>query len=541
MEAAEGPLKELWQEASCSICLDYFRDPVTIVECGHNFCRACLTQTWGEPRAAEPSCPLCRGTAREETLLPSKQLANLVEIAKKFSPLEGKGAEAKGGEGEEGVCEKHREPLKFFCREDDALLCVVCSRSQEHRDHQVTPLEEEAAGEKKTVAAGKERVCQKHWEPLKLFCKDHEAPICVVCEQSQEHQYHNIVPVEEASQEYKDQFCTSVRILQKERNKLVAYKASIVKGSQELLRQTEVEWQKTLIKFRQLHTFLEEQEKLLLAQMEEVEKEVVRKRDQHLVRLSNDLSSLESLIQEMEKKCQQSASDLLQDARKTLQRSEGKAAFENPEAFPLALKWHILDFSDINLLLEVIEKQLKDTLNYGLHLHKENVTLDPNTAHPTLVLSEGQKSVRDGEKVKSLPTSPERFNKCCIVMGCEGFRAGRHFWEVLVGSEEEWAVGVARKSVRRTGAITLNPEEGFWAVGKWTGGFKAVVKHRPGLSLSGELKRIRVCLNYPGGRVAFFDADRAALLYEFSGASFHGETLLPFFLVYKKGHLKISS
>ncbi|XP_015281521.1 PREDICTED: tripartite motif-containing protein 7-like [Gekko japonicus] len=329
--AAEGAVRELCEEASCSICLEFFRDPVAIAECGHSFCRACLTRSWGESGAAssEPSCPQCRGKAREGSLRPNPQLANFVEIAKKFRPSEGEGAEAKGGEGEGGVCEKHGEPLKFFCREDGAPLCVVCSRSREHRGHQVTPLEEEEE-EKTIVAARKESVCQKHQEPLKLFCKDHEAPICVVCEQSQEHQYHDIVPVEEASQEYKDQFCTCVEILRKERNRILAYKDSLVKESQDLLRQTKGERQKTLTKFRQLQKFLEEQEKLLLAQMEEVEKEVEKKRDQHLSRLSEELSSLESLIREMEEKHRQPASDLLQDARSTLQRARGP---------PTVLRW----------------------------------------------------------------------------------------------------------------------------------------------------------------------------------------------------------
>ncbi|XP_060095018.1 E3 ubiquitin-protein ligase TRIM7-like [Heteronotia binoei] len=537
--AAEGPVQELCEEASCSICLDFFRDPVTIAQCGHNFCRACLTRSWGEAgAAAEPSCPQCRGPAQEGNLRPNQLLANFVEIAKKFSPLEGKGAEAKGGEGEGGVCEKHREPLKFFCREDEAPLCGICRRSREHREKEVRNLGASSM-RNSVVAARTERVCQKHQEPLKLFCKDHEAPICVVCEQSREHQYHDIVPAEEAAQEYKDQFCNCVEILLKERNKILAYKADIVKESQDLLRQTKGERQKVLIKFRQLQKFLEEQEKLFLAQMEEVEKEVARKRDQHLARLSEELSSLESLIREMET-CQQPASSLLQDGRSTLSRYEEKEPFESPVAFPLALKWRIWDFSDLNPLLEAIKKQFKDTLESGLHMQKANVTLDPDTAHLQLILSEGQKSVRQGEKPQALPTNPERFEKYGAVMGREGFTGGCHFWEVLVGSEESWAVGVARKSVRRKGDITFSPEEGFWEVGKWEGSYQVSGKVSD-LTLSGELKRIRVCLNYAGGRVAFFDADRAALLYEFSGAPFRRETLLPYFWVREKGHLKISS
>lgn len=48
--------------------------------------------------------------------------------------------------------------------------------------------------------AGRSDNCGKHQEPLKLFCKDDEVLICTSCEE--EHQGHNVIPVEEAAQEY---------------------------------------------------------------------------------------------------------------------------------------------------------------------------------------------------------------------------------------------------------------------------------------------------------------------------------------------------
>ncbi|XP_060125833.1 zinc finger protein RFP-like [Zootoca vivipara] len=150
MAAAGGHLQRLRDEATCSICLDYFKDPVTIAECGHNFCRSCLIQYWGESEA-EASCPQCRQRVQRRGLIPNRQLANMVEIAQNLSLQEGREeGEGKGrmceegkGEGGEGrVCEKHREPLKLFCKEDKAPICVVCDRSKEHKPHEVIPLEE---------------------------------------------------------------------------------------------------------------------------------------------------------------------------------------------------------------------------------------------------------------------------------------------------------------------------------------------------------------------------------------------------------------
>ncbi|XP_054831886.1 E3 ubiquitin-protein ligase TRIM7-like [Eublepharis macularius] len=537
--AAGGPVQDLCEEATCSICLEYFRDPVTIAECGHNFCRACLARSWGES-GAEASCPQCRGTAQPGDLRPNLQLANVVEIAKKLRDEEA--GEAEGAERTGGVCEKHREPLELFCKDDEAPLCVVCGRSKEHRDHEVIPLEEASQENKTMVAAEKEGICKKHQEPLKLFCKNDESLICVECDRSMEHKYHEVIPTEEASQEYKEEMTSYLEILRKEKKKMMGYKADVMKESQDLFKQTKAERQKTVAKFKQLHKFLEEQEKLLLAQMDEVEKEVARKRDELVVQLSEEIASFESIIQEMERKCQQLDSEFLQDIRSTLQRYEEKEKSEEPVVLPPALKWIVWDFCDINPFLEGVIKKFKDTVTIGLQQQKANITLDPDTAYPQLIVSEDHKSVKWGNKYQDLPNSPKRFRELFFVLGWEGFTAGRHFWEVSVRNdgEEKWAVGVARKSVNRKANITVTPEEGIWAMRNTPDYYRALDFSSTRIYYS-TLKRIRVCLNYEGGRVAFFDAETATPLYAFSAASFSGETLHPFFWVCKSSHLVLSS
>ncbi|XP_066471689.1 zinc finger protein RFP-like isoform X2 [Tiliqua scincoides] len=442
--AADSYGKRLRDEVTCPVCLEYFTDPVTL-DCGHNFCKGCITMYWGEA-PSDATCPQCRERVQPGNLRPNRQLASVVQIAKELN-----------------------EPPK--------------------------------------LAASGWGVCERHQEPLKLFCQDDQAPICVVCDRSKEHRPHRVVPVEEAAQEIKIQ-------MQEER-------------------------EKTAAAFRQVRQFLEEQEKLLLAGTEEVEKEIAMRREEHLVRLSGELSSLDSLIQELEEKQQQSASELLQNLGSILERCQ-KESFENPGAFPVALKWRIHDFCDINPFLETLMKKFKDSLVSGLQLQEAKVTLDPDTAHPKLILSEDHKSVRYGDEWQDLCDKPERFDYWCFVLGREGFTAGRHFWEVTVGSEEAWSVGIARKSVRRKGDFDCSPKEGIWDMGMWAG--KCRVSNpvdNASLSLSQELKRIRVTLNCTGGRVSFFDADTGAQLYLYSEASFCEETLLPFFYVVNGGHLTL--
>uniref|UniRef100_A0A452IIQ3 RING-type domain-containing protein n=1 Tax=Gopherus agassizii TaxID=38772 RepID=A0A452IIQ3_9SAUR len=81
--AAPDPVACLQKEVSCSICLDYFTDPVSI-DCGHNFCRDCIRQC-SKRSEAKLSCPQCRGTALKRKFRPSRELANVAEIAKRLS------------------------------------------------------------------------------------------------------------------------------------------------------------------------------------------------------------------------------------------------------------------------------------------------------------------------------------------------------------------------------------------------------------------------------------------------------------------------
>ncbi|XP_053147570.1 E3 ubiquitin-protein ligase TRIM7-like [Hemicordylus capensis] len=490
MAAAAAALsvgKQLQDEATCSVCLDFFTDPVTL-DCGHNFCQACIAQCWGEPPTVT-ACPQCRESFQPRNVKPNRQLANMVALLKEFS---------------------------------------VQVKQQ----------------------VGGWRVCGRHQEPLKLFCQDDEAPLCVVCHLSKEHRAHTVVPIQEAAQEYKDQFWSFLELLRKGREKILACKSDAEKESQNLLNQIVAERQKTVAEFRQLYQFLKEKETLMLTQIEEVEKETARRRDEYMGKLSKELSSLDKVIQEMEEKCEQSASELLQDVRSTLKRCKEKERFENPVAFPPTLKCRIWVLCDNSTFLESFMKKFKDNLVSGFQLqeaHKPykkgtrswqldqiqaNVTLDPDTVHPGLILTEDRKTVRWGEKLQDLPNNPERFDNGHFVLGCEGFTAGRHCWEVSVKSGMLWAVGVASKSVKRKGTFYWGPKEGIWALGKWGRQYQALDSHAEvPLHLNGEPKRIRVTLDCVERQVAFSDVDSAAPIYTCSEASFSGEPLLPFFWV----------
>ncbi|XP_050777191.1 E3 ubiquitin-protein ligase TRIM7-like isoform X2 [Gopherus flavomarginatus] len=446
-------VQKLQDEATCSICLEYFKAPVSI-HCGHNFCRACINQCWGE---SEPnfSCPQCRETAQQRNFRPNRELANMVELVKQLKLQAGKEP------GVERVCEKHREPLKLFCEEEQSPICVVCDRSKAHRDHPV-------------------------------------------------------IPIEEAAQEYKEK--------------------------------TDVERRKIMSEIQQLRQFMEEQERLLLAQLGGLDKEIVKMQNENVTKLSVKISHLSELISEMEGKCQQPASVFLQDIRSILSRCEKGKAQAVGESLS-KLEKRIGDFSEKRIVLEMILREFKDRLVFELEVEgsqflakemenvgeKVNVTLDPDTAHPKLVLSEDWKHVKYGDAWQDLPHNPKRFDSSLCVLGCEGFTSGRCYWDLEVGEAGGWAVGVAKESVKRKGPVKYSPEEGICAVALCRGEYLALTSPEEiPLSLSWVPQRIRVSLDYEEGQVVFFDADRKSLIFRYLMASFTEERVFPFFWVVGK-------
>ncbi|XP_032567581.1 butyrophilin subfamily 2 member A2-like [Chiroxiphia lanceolata] len=177
---------------------------------------------------------------------------------------------------------------------------------------------------------------------------------------------------------------------------------------------------------------------------------------------------------------------------------------------------------------------------HAVPIEEGNVVLDPDTAHCELVLSDNGKRVTRADTRQNIPDTPERFNVCHCVLGCEGFTSGRHYWEVeVVEDAGRWAVGIFREDVRRKGYIELKPEKGIWAVGKQAV-MKAFTSPSPTeLFIIKAPRRIRVFLDYEMGQVAFFSVDEGIPIFTFPRVLFEGKIVHPWVSIGPETCLKI--
>ncbi|XP_051987372.1 butyrophilin subfamily 1 member A1-like [Xyrauchen texanus] len=157
--------------------------------------------------------------------------------------------------------------------------------------------------------------------------------------------------------------------------------------------------------------------------------------------------------------------------------------------------------------------------------HAVTVTLNPDSAHPRLTVSDDGKQVRDGNTRSTEVNDREKeqsdtFDEYLAVLGKEGFSSGCFYFEVQVTGQTDWFLGVIRESINRKGFYYLNPENGYWTVQMRYGEYWACDSQHDSLSLSVEPQRVGVFVDYEGGLVSFYDVEDRSHIYSFTGQSF---------------------
>ncbi|XP_036448280.1 tripartite motif-containing protein 35-like [Colossoma macropomum] len=344
-------------------------------------------------------------------------------------------------------------------------------------------------------SAGSEELCILHNEKLKLFCLDDQQPVCVVCHLSKTHKDHNCCPVDEAVTDFKNKLKSALEPLQKNLRVLEEAKQDYDQTAAHIKTQAQHTERQIKEEFEKLHQFLRDEEAARIAALKEEEEQKSQMMRRKIEEMNGEISSLSDTIRNIEKEMEDEDVLFLQNFKSTEKQAQLKP--KDPEKTSGAL---------INVVKHLSNLKFRVWENMQEILQYTPVTLDPNTAHPDLHLSDDLTAVENSNQRSSLPDNPERFDVSVCVLGSEGFNSGIHCWDVQVGESDNWSLGVITESViRKRGSFW----DSVWRLYYNKISNKYLIRC-PGQSVHSlipkeKLQRVRVQLDWDRGEVTFTD------------------------------------
>ncbi|XP_053550501.1 nuclear factor 7, brain [Bombina bombina] len=403
----------------------------------------------------------------------------------------------------------------------DSFTCPDCNETLSENKYTTNRalanlVKKAASPSASTTPIGKARSmenCPVHDERLKLYCKDDGILGCVICRDSLKHVNHNFLPIFDAVGVYREELTAIVspmeaslkvieQLTSQQNEKIDQHKTNVLEYKRHVVSEIE-----------KIHKFLKLREEKLLEQLKEQGDSLLKEMEQNLVKMQEKRDNIKQTISVAEDrvndkdaisfltdiksfidKCQEQQNEVISSGNTLLSKDLCQGTFKGPIQY-------------------ILWKEMKSLIVPYL----SPMMLDPSTAHPNLLLSDGLTSVKYGDAKLPLPDNPKRFSQCILVLGSKGFDSGRHYWEVEVGDKTAWDVGMASESSNRKGKIKLNPKNGYWAIWLRNGNaYKALESPSKSLELATKPKRIGVYVDYEGGQISFYNADNMTSIYTFN-------------------------
>uniref|UniRef100_A0A3B3YC79 Tripartite motif-containing protein 16-like n=1 Tax=Poecilia mexicana TaxID=48701 RepID=A0A3B3YC79_9TELE len=511
---------------SCSICLDILKDPVAI-PCGHSYCMKCINDHWDqEDQKGIHSCPQCR---KAFTLRPDLEkntmLAGLVEQLKKTG-LQAAAADHRSAGPEHVACD--------FCtgRKLKAIKsCLVClvSYCEKHLQphYEVAPLKKH-----KLVEPSKnlqENICSKHDEVMKMFCRTDQKSICSLC-LLDEHKGHDTVSAAaertERQRELEERRGNiqqriqdrekDVKQLQQEAEAINHSADKTVEDSEEIFTKLIRLLQKRSSDVKQqIRSQQETEVSRIIDVQEKLEQEIteLKRKDAELEKLSHSEDHNQFLLN------YPSLPALTAHSSSINIRPLGH--FEDVTAAVSELRDKLQDdvlrdsWTNISLMVTGVDvllsepepKNRADFLKYSCE-----ITLDPNTAHSYLLISEGDRKVTVMDEPQSYSSHPDRFTDYCQVLSNESL-TGRCYWEVAWrGSEIYVAVAYNNIKAGSGNECKFGGNDKSWALECSQNSFKFGHNNIWTSISAPRSSRVGVYLDHEAGTLSFYSVSESMTL-----------------------------
>ncbi|KFZ48812.1 E3 ubiquitin/ISG15 ligase TRIM25, partial [Podiceps cristatus] len=186
--------------------------------------------------------------------------------------------------------------------------------------------------------------------------------------------------------------------------------------------------------------------------------------------------------------------------------------------------------SSKELIDSFLKKSREELLQYAA-----NITLDYNTAHNKVILSERYTRMSVSEVPLNYNHHPQRFTDCCQVLGFQCFKRGIHYWEVELQQNNFCGIGICYGSMDRHGPESrLGRNSSSWCIewfnSKISSWHNDVEKCLPNVKAT----KIGVLLHCEGGFVIFMAVgEKHNLIYKFKTQ--FTEALYPAFWLFSSG------